>query len=163
MSIVMLIAIPIFFLTIFIDWLAMYLKGKKDYYRFADTITNLNLGIGSQAVGLLTKFILLGVYDYCYTNFAFTDLGNAWYIWIANILLFDFIYYWAHRWGHEMNFFWGAHSVHHQSEEYNLSVALRQSWFHGLIAFPLFVPMAFLGFNTLQLGAVAAFITLYQY
>lgn len=163
MSIIMLVAIPIFFLTIFIDWLAMSIKGKKDYYRFADTVTNLNLGVGSQSVGLMTKFILLGIYDYCYAHFAITDLGNAWYIWIANVLLFDFIYYWAHRWSHEMNFFWGAHSVHHQSEEYNLSVALRQSWFHSLIAFPLFVPMAFLGFNTLQLGAVAAFITLYQY
>ena len=93
MSIIMLVAIPIFFLTIFIDWLAMSIKGKKDYYRFADTVTNLNLGVGSQSVGLMTKFILLGIYDYCYAHFAITDLGNAWYIWIANVLLFDFIYY----------------------------------------------------------------------
>src|SRR5690606_18335574 len=146
MSIIMLIAISIFFLTIAIDWLAMYLKGKKDYYRFADTITNLNLGVGSQAVGLFAKFILIGVYDYLYSNFAFVELGSSVAVIIACTILFDFIYYWAHRWGHEMNFFWGAHVVHHQSEEYNLSVALRQSWFHSLIAFPLFIPMAFMGF-----------------
>jgi alkylglycerol monooxygenase len=163
MSLIMLFAIPVFLLTIVLDWLAMYVKGKKDYYRFADTITNLNLGVGSQATGLLSKFILLGIYDYLYTHFSFFQLGSAWYVIIACTLLFDFIYYWAHRWAHEMNFFWGAHVVHHQSEEYNLSVALRQSWLHNLIAFPLFLPMAFLGFNTLVLGGVAAFVTLYQY
>lgn len=163
MSVLMLVAIPIFFLTIFIDWLVMYLKGKKDYYRFADTITNLNLGVGSQAVGLLGKFILLGSYDFFYTHFALFNLGNAWYVIFACLLLFDLIYYWAHRFGHEMNFFWGAHVVHHQSEEYNLSVALRQSWLHSFVAFPMFLPLAFLGFNTMVLAGVAGFVTLYQY
>lgn len=163
MAKVMLIAIPLFFLTIFVDWLVMYLKGKKDYYPFSDTLTNLNLGVGSQVVAVATKFMILGNYDYIYRNFAFWELGNSWYIWVINLLLFDFIYYWAHRWGHEVNFFWGAHVVHHQSEKYNLSVALRQPWFHTLIAFPLFLPMALLGFNTLQLAALGAFITLYQY
>jgi len=160
---VMLIAIPIFFLTIALDWLAVYMKGKKDYYRFADTIVNLNLGVGSQATGLMGKVILLGTYDYLYRHFAFFELGNSIPVIIACTLIFDFIYYWAHRWAHEMNIFWGAHVVHHQSEEYNLSVALRQSWFHNFLAFPLFLPMAFMGFSTIVLGGVAAFVTLYQY
>lgn len=163
MAKVMLIAIPLFFLTIFIDWWVMYLKGKKDYYPFSDTITNLNLGVGNQLIALVTKFLVLGLYDYIYQNFAFWELGNAWYVWVVCLLLFDFIYYWAHRWSHEVNFFWGAHVVHHQSEKYNLSVALRQPWFHTLIAFPLFLPLALFGFHTLQLAALAAFITLYQY
>jgi alkylglycerol monooxygenase len=159
MSSLMLIAIPIFFLTIAIDWFAGYIKGKKDYYRFADTITNLNLGVGQQATGIMSKFILLGIYR----HFAFYEMGTSIVTIIICTLLFDFIYYWAHRWAHTMNFFWGAHVVHHQSEEYNLSVALRQSWFHNLIAFPLFLPMAFMGFSTLVLGGVAGFVTLYQY
>jgi alkylglycerol monooxygenase len=163
MSMVMLIAIPIFLLTIALDWFAGYMKGKKDYYRFADTVTNLNLGVGQQATNIMSKIVLIGIYDYLYRHFAFVELGNSIPVIIVCTLLFDFIYYWAHRWAHEMNIFWGAHVVHHQSEEYNLSVALRQSWFHNLIAFPLFLPMAFMGFNTLVLGGVAAFVTLYQY
>jgi alkylglycerol monooxygenase len=153
MSSLMLIAIPIFFLTIAIDWFAGYIKGKKDYYRFADTITNLNLGVGQQATGIMSKFILLGIYDYLYRHFAFYEMGTSIVTIIICTLLFDFIYYWAHRWAHTMNFFWGAHVVHHQSEEYNLSVALRQSWFHNLIAFPLFLPMAFMGFSRWCWGA----------
>jgi sterol desaturase/sphingolipid hydroxylase (fatty acid hydroxylase superfamily) len=163
MSSVMLIAIPVFFITIAIDWLAGYLKGKKNYYRFADTITNLNLGVGQQAINIATKMLLLGIYDYTYKHFALLELGSSIPVIIACTILFDFIYYWAHRWAHEINFFWGAHVVHHQSEAYNLSVALRQSWFHNLIAFPLFLPLAVMGFNTLVLGGVAVFITLYQY
>ena len=32
----------------------------------------------------------------------------------------------------EINLFWAAHQVHHSSEEYNLSTALRQSSTQGL-------------------------------
>jgi alkylglycerol monooxygenase len=79
------------------------------------------------------------------------------------LFLYDFIYYWAHRWGHEINLFWGAHVVHHQSEEYNLSVALRQPWFHHLLAFALFLPLPLLGFDPLIIGGVSLFSTLYQF
>lgn len=160
---VILLAIPVFFLTIGIDWVVGILKGKRLYYRFADTITNLNMGVGQQAVNITSKALILGAYDYVYHHAAMFSWDNSWIVILICIILFDFIYYWAHRWGHEINFFWGAHIVHHQSEEYNLSVALRQSWFHNLIAFPLFLPLALLGFSTMIVGGVAVFITLYQY
>ena len=158
----MLIAIPFFLLTMLVEW--FYGKYKKQsYFKFSDMVTNLSLGVGSQVTGLFTKVIVILVYDYLYRNFAFFELGNSIGIVIACIVLFDFIYYWAHRWSHEWNWLWGAHVVHHQSEEYNLSVALRQSWFHGLMAAFLFFPMAILGFNTIVFGIAAVFITLYQY
>jgi alkylglycerol monooxygenase len=62
-----------------------------------------------------------------------------------------------------MNFFWGAHVVHHQSEEYNLSVALRQPWFHSLISFFIFLPIPFLGFDPVIFGLAAGLQTLYQF
>jgi sterol desaturase/sphingolipid hydroxylase (fatty acid hydroxylase superfamily) len=38
----------------------------------------------------------------------------------------DFIYYWNHRFMHESRYMWAVHVVHHSSEHYNLSTALRQ-------------------------------------
>jgi alkylglycerol monooxygenase len=72
-------------------------------------------------------------------------------------------YYWAHRMSHEINLFWGGHVVHHQSEEYNLSVALRQSSLQVIWTFAFNLPIAFLGFSTLDFVLVAALNTLYQF
>lgn len=157
-----LLAFPIFFLTMALEYWSGKSKGKKLYY-FPDFITNLALGVGNQAVNVVSKILILLTYDYFYQRFALFDLGQGIVTIVVLLVVFDFIYYWAHRWSHEVNFLWGAHVVHHQSEEYNLSVALRQPWFHHLIAFPLFLPLAFLGFSTVLLGGVGVFITLYQY
>ena len=96
--------------------------------------------------GLLSKALLVGAYLWIYENWAFFHQTPSWYSALFALVGFDFIYYWAHRWSHEVNFLWGAHVVHHQSEEYNLSVALRQSWIHNLLAFTLFLPLPFLPF-----------------
>jgi len=160
---VILFAFPVFAITLLADWLVMKLRGNNNYYRFADTITNLHLGIGSQVVALVCGVILFIMYDFFYSRFALIELGNAWYVWLLCVIAYDFVYYWAHRWGHELNFFWGAHVVHHQSEQYNLSVALRQSWFHNFIAFPLFSFFPFIGFETKMFFTAGIFVTLYQY
>ena len=157
-----LFAIPFFLLLIgieiFIGWLH-----KKNYYRFNDTITNLNVGIGSQAVGLLSKVLLLGFYMIIYENFAIWHQPVTLWSFLLAVAGKDFFFYWAHRWGHTVNIFWGAHIVHHQSEEYNLSVALRQSWFHNLMAFPIFLPLPIMGFDPMIFFAALTAHTLYQF
>lgn len=56
-----------------------------------------------------------------------------------------------------MSFIWAAHIVHHQSEEYNLTVALRQSWIQSFFTMFFYLPLATLGFPTeVGLGAIAA-------
>lgn len=156
-------AIPFFLISIFAELLHNWLKhGGKDF-NFEDSITNLNLGIGSQAIGALTKAILIMLYVWVYDNFRVVTLEANLLNTVLCIFLFDYLYYWAHRWGHEWNIFWGAHIVHHQSEEYNLTVALRQSWFHNFLAFPIFLPIPFLGFDPMSFVAAAGIVTLYQY
>lgn len=156
-------AIPFFFLTIGIELWVGYRRRKK-YYDFSDAITNLNIGIGQQSIGLVITMLLLWLYDLVYKNTALVHLpeNNA-LVWIGTLIVFDCIYYWAHRWGHEWNVMWGAHIVHHQSKEYNLSVALRQSWFHSLLSFWMFLPLAVAGVPTPVLAAVSGFVTLFQY
>lgn len=75
----------------------------------------------------------------------------------------DLAYYWAHRMSHEINLFWGGHVVHHQSEDYNLSVALRQSSFQVVWTFAFSLPLALLGFETTDFVLISAFNTLYQF
>ena len=158
----MLLAIPAFVVFIGIElWWAK--RKSKKLYRFNDAITNLNIGVGNQVIGLFSKAMLIWVYVWIYNNFAFFEQPATWWSFIICMFAFDFCFYWAHRWSHGINFFWGAHIVHHQSEEYNLSVALRQSWFHHVLMFFVFLPLPLLGFDPLLFFGVAAANTLYQF
>ncbi|GIV44698.1 MAG: sterol desaturase [Bacteroidia bacterium] len=157
-----LLAIPFFLIAIAIE-LWFQKKQNKKWYRLNDAITNLNIGIGNQVFSLFIKAILLWSYAYTLNAFAIFRLENTWYNFLIGLLIFDFLFYWAHRWSHEVNFLWGAHVVHHSSEEYNLTVALRQSWIHNLIAFFIFLPMPLLGFHPQTFIMVASIHTLYQF
>ena len=157
-----LLAIPVFFLMMGIEW--YYLRKKRqDSYRLNDSVNNLVVGLGQQVWSLLMKGFLFGVYIYFYNHFSLFKIPATWWSFVLCLIAFDFFFYWAHRWGHEMNIFWAAHSVHHQSEEYNLSVALRQSWFHSSLAFFIFLPIPMMGFDPVIFGAAAVTHTLYQF
>lgn len=157
------LAIPFFFILIGIELLYFYFKKRNGLYRLNDSVNNISLGIGSQIIGTLMKVFIFGVYMWLYENFAIQHLPNNIWIGIAAFIVYDFLYYWAHRWSHTISFFWGAHVVHHQSEEYNLSVALRQSWFQNLFSSPLFFPLAIIGVSPLVLGIAGGINTLYQF
>jgi alkylglycerol monooxygenase len=154
-------SIPIFFLLIGIELLFGYLT-KKKLYRFNDALTNLNLGIGSQVVGVMTKGLLFLAYLYLYEHRFFT-FENTWWAWVLLFLGVDFFYYWFHRASHQINALWAAHIVHHQSEDYNLSVALRQSWFQGWFSWAFYLPLAVIGFDPIMFAAMNSFNTLYQF
>ena len=161
-DLIMLYAIGGFVLLMLLELVIGVFK-KKKLYRLNDTVTNLNIGIGSQIFGLLYKVIIFGALVGAYNQFAIMHIQvNIWTVLICAIL-YDFTFYWAHRLGHEMNIFWGAHVVHHQSEEYNLSVALRQPWFHSLMSFFLFLPLPILGFDPMVILSISLVSTLYQF
>lgn len=156
------LAIPFFFLLIGLE-LAWSVWTHRKVYRFNDFVANLSCGIGSQIVGAFSKAVIFAAYLLVYDRFRFFTLENSALTWITAFLLVDLLYYWFHRLSHQVNFLWAAHIVHHQSEEYNLSVALRQSWFQGLFSWWFYVPLALLGFHPLVIVTVAAVNTLYQF
>ena len=156
------LSIPIFFVLIGVELLVERFT-HKELYRLPDAIANLSCGITSQLSGLFLRIFGIGIYQYLFEHFAFFSLERNWLYWVALILLVDLAYYWAHRMSHEINLFWGGHVVHHQSEDYNLSVALRQSSIQVIWTFAFSLPIAFLGFNTLDFALIAAFNTLYQF
>ncbi len=162
-SFYILFAIPFFFALMGFEALIGYFRKKKALYEMKDTLTNLTIGAGNQVIGLFFKVLLIGAYVAIYENYALFHIENPFVAFLIGTILYDFIFYWAHRWGHEINFFWGAHIVHHQSEHYNLSVALRQSWFHNLLSFWMFLPIPLFGIDPMVFIAVNAFNLLYQF
>ena len=157
------LSIPIFFILIGIELVVERLT-HKELYRLPDAIANMSCGITSQLSGLFLKIFAIGIYQMLYENFAFFTLDNkTWWYWVALFLLVDLAYYWAHRMSHEINLFWGGHVVHHQSEDYNLSVALRQSSLQVIWTFSFNLPLALLGFQTLDFALISSLNTLYQF
>ena len=156
------LSIPLFFLLIGIE-IAYTLYKKLDYYRFNDSIANLSQGIGSQLVGIFLKTATFFGYLYIFEHWRFFTIPNTIWTWLLLFLGVDFFYYWFHRMSHEVNALWAAHIVHHQSEEYNLTVALRQSWFQGGFSWAFYLPLAFAGFDPLMFLMISSFNTLYQF
>jgi len=159
---IMLYAIPVFFLLIGIE-LLVGLWMQREYYRFSDAFANISCGITQQVSGGILKLLGLGLYVFLYQNARLIDVPNNWATYLLLFLLIDLLYYWFHRYSHEINTFWGAHVVHHQSEEYNLSVALRQSSFQGLFSAVFYLPLAILGFDPVPFAIIGTFQTLYQF
>lgn len=156
------LSIPIFFGLMSIE-LVYEAITKKRTYRLNDAMTNINLGALNQISGIFTKVITVGIYTVMFEFFAFTKLPTNWITFVALFILYDLCFYWSHRMAHTISLFWGGHVVHHQSEDFNLTVALRQSSTAFIWSFPFYLPLALMGFDPLQFVTVGAFNLLYQF
>ena len=156
-------AIPGFFVLIGIELLVAKWRGRRVYYA-NDAINSLGLGVMSQIVGVFTKLFTIGIYAWCATHWApWTLPENSLWVWLSGLLLYDLLYYWLHRLGHEVNVLWAAHVVHHQSESYNLTTALRQTGSGFLLGWLAYLPMAWLGYPTEVFAIIALIDLLYQF
>jgi sterol desaturase/sphingolipid hydroxylase (fatty acid hydroxylase superfamily) len=159
----MLFAIPMFFVLIGVELLAARLMRRR-VYRLNDAINSIGLGVLSQVVGVFGKLLTVGIYAWVVERVALFDLpGDSVWVWLGALLLYDVCYYWLHRGGHEVGILWAAHVVHHQSERYNLSTALRQSGSGVLLGWIFYLPMALLGVPVEVFAVVAVIDLLYQY
>jgi sterol desaturase/sphingolipid hydroxylase (fatty acid hydroxylase superfamily) len=158
-----LFAIPVFMLSIVFEaWLA-WRRGKQ-VYDIADALTSLHLGVLSQVSGYFMKLLTFGLYLAVYENYRMTALPiDSVMVWVGALLAYDLCYYWLHRMGHEVSVLWAAHIVHHSSEYYNLSTALRQTSTGSLLGWIFYLPMAVAGVPPAVFGAVALIDLLYQY
>ncbi|MEA2754186.1 MAG: hypothetical protein QOJ54_475, partial [Aliidongia sp.] len=135
----------------------------KGSYETRDTATSLIMGFGSLIGGLLFAWIGIDAIVFAY-RFRLFEIGFAWWAFPLAFVLDDLAYYWVHRIGHRSRWFWASHVVHHSSQHFNLSTALRQTWtgeISGL--FVLKVPLALLGFPPALLIFVAGVNLVYQF
>ncbi len=156
-------AVPVFLALMAIEF-AVDRRRHVGVYRAADTVGSLSLGIISQLVAVFAKLAALGIYAWVYQRFAVWSLpADSPWVWVGALLGYDFCYYWLHRMGHEINLLWAAHGVHHSSEEYNLSTALRQTATGHLFGWVFYLPLALLGVPPLVFVVVGLVDLLYQF
>ena len=160
---IIVLATPVFLLLIAIEFL-VGLKRGRNTYRLNDALNSIGLGVMSQVVGVFAALFTIGLYAIAFEHASLWQLSarEPW-VWVVGLVAYDFCYYWVHRFGHTVALMWAAHVVHHQSEDYNLSTALRQTSSGWLVSWIFYIPMAVLGFPPLVFGVVALVDLLYQY
>jgi len=158
------IAIPMFVLFLVIEAVSYRLRPEDDElgYAMQDTVTSLSMGIGSRIWGLLWDVAaLLGLSAaYALTPLRI-DMHSPW-AWVALLVAEDLCYYCFHRASHRVRLFWASHVVHHSSQYYNLSTALRQEW-TGLGTFVFWVPLALVGFPVWAIYLQQSISLIYQF
>lgn len=155
-------AIPLFLalilIELYLDW-----RHNKQTYNFNDAINSMNLGMMSQVTGIAMKTVQFSFYLLIFNELAPFNLGtSSVWVWIFAFIAYDFCYYWFHRMSHEVNVLWASHVVHHQSEEYNLTTALRQTS-GGFFGFVFYLPLAFIGIDPYVLITVGSLNLIYQF
>jgi alkylglycerol monooxygenase len=162
---IIVLATPVFLLLIAIEFAWGWVR-EHNTYRLNDAINSIGLGMLSQISAVFTRVFRIGIYAAAYGSVAMWHneaFWTAWYGWLAALLFYDFCYYWLHRAGHESAIFWAAHVVHHQSQDYNLSTALRQTSSGALLGWIFYLPMAVAGVPPLVFGVVTLVDLLYQF
>ena len=142
-------------------------KRAPHAYEPRDTLTSLAFGLGSTISGAVFGGFILLVFLWAY-QFRIFDFGPQWWaVWWAWPLCFvldDLAYYWIHRVGHRMRWFWASHVNHHSSQHYNLSTALRQTWTGFLtLGFAFKLPLVLLGFHPVMIAICGGFNLIYQF
>ena len=162
---IIVLATPVFLLLIALEYAWGVARGRNTY-RLSDAVSSIGLGMLSQVSAVLTRTLRIGLYVAVFEHVALwrnDAFWQSWGGWLLALLFYDFCYYWLHRAGHEVAVFWAAHVVHHQSQDYNLSTALRQTSSGALLGWVFYLPMALAGVPPLVFGVVALVDLLYQF
>lgn len=164
------LAVPFFLLALLLELAVDRVRGTG-HYRSNDAINSLSAGTLSTTFGYFTRLIPAWFWALVLQHLAIVDVDLAWFdlsprgvaLWLLALLAFDFCYYWAHRCGHEVSVLWVAHAVHHQSEDYNLSTALRQTSTSFIFNWLFYVPLFVLGMPLEVFLTVNAVDLIYQF
>jgi sterol desaturase/sphingolipid hydroxylase (fatty acid hydroxylase superfamily) len=144
-----LVSTPIYFIIIGIEILLTHLHELKSY-TVKDTATNVYLMLLNAAVDLGFRIVYLAILQYFFLH-SFYHIPNPFLYWGLLLIAEDFLYYWLHRFDHEVRFFWAVHVTHHSSEKLNFTTGFRSSVFQPLYRFIYFIPLACLGFKPIDI------------
>ncbi len=160
---VIVLAMPVFLLAIALEFAIGRARGRNTY-RLNDTLGSLGLGVMSQVFDAFGTLFKVALYTWVFQHVALFELSpSSLWVWLGALLGYDFCYYGLHRAGHRVGVLWAAHVVHHQSEDYNLGTALRQSSSGFLLGWIFYLPLAVAGVPPLVFGVVALIDLLYQF
>lgn len=159
---IILYAIPFFIISMLLE---LYITVKENIktYEKKDALSSIAMGLGNVVLGYFSKALVLICFYYVYENFRLFTIPVVWWSFILIFFADDFAYYWFHRISHECRLFWASHVVHHSSQHYNLSTALRQTWSGGFYTFIFWIWLPLLGFHPGMIILQMSISLLYQY
>ena len=140
---------PVYIIMIGLELLLSHYRHRK-LYSFRDTISNVYLMLLNSGIDLCFRAAYLVVLGYFYQKriFSFTSVASYWFLLVLGE---DFMYYWLHRFDHEIRLFWAVHVTHHSSDHMNFTVGFRSSVFQPVYRFLYFIPLALFGFKPLDI------------
>ncbi len=140
------LAIPLFLFFIGLEYVIARYQ-DRNVFSFEDTASNLSVGFTERLLDIFISGSSFFIYSYLYNRFALFEIESNILTWLCLLMIADFIWYWYHRLGHQINLFWSAHVVHHQSEEFNFSVAARITIFQSFIHVAFWSLLPIIGFK----------------
>lgn len=164
MADLILYAIPAFVLLLAVELWSFRLAADEELagYELRDTRTSLTMGAGNVVINAIWKLVVVFVYAGLYELTPLRMPADEWWTYVLLFFADDFSYYWFHRIHHEVRVFWASHVVHHSSEHYNLSTALRQTW-TPMTSLPFWAGLALLGFAPWMILTQQAVSLIYQF
>jgi sterol desaturase/sphingolipid hydroxylase (fatty acid hydroxylase superfamily) len=155
-------AVPGFVALVLIEMVWAW-RTRPDAYEPKDTLTSLAFGLGSTVSGLLFGGFFFALFLWLW-EFRLFNIPWTWWAFALCFVLDDLKYYWVHRFGHRVRWFWASHVNHHSSQHYNLSTALRQTWTGFLtLSFVFALPLVLLGFHPGMIAICGGFNLIYQF
>lgn len=160
---ILLYAVPLFLLAVIIEAIV----AGSDYRQqklSKDLWPSFCIGFGFLLISAASKGLIIGSFILLNKISVFTFSTDKWWVWVLCLLADDFTYYWFHRISHRVRFFWATHMVHHSSEIYSYSAALRQGWTGNITGTFLFWAwMPLLGFNAYMVFTIKSISLIYQF
>lgn len=140
-------AMPAFFIFVFLEYKIALKRKRPELFNYESSVSNISIGIAERLLNLFVSATFYGLYYFIYDHYRLFTIESSIWVWIVLILATDFVWYWYHRLGHEVNFFWAAHIVHHHSEEFNFTAAARITTFQAIIRTGFWCILPFIGFH----------------
>lgn len=157
------LAVPAFAVLVLAEIVVARLTGRGRY-EARDSAASLIMGFGSELAPLLGGAAAVGAVFYAAYEFRLMEIPSAWWSVLLCFVIDDLRYYWWHRISHKRRWFWASHVVHHSSQHYNLSTALRQTWSGQILGQVLFkTPLILIGFHPAMVLFVGAVNLIYQF
>jgi alkylglycerol monooxygenase len=147
------LAIPFFSFFMLVEYWISRRQGKQ-FFNFPRVISNLNIGIAERTLDIFVAVSFYFFYDYLHTHFAIFEIPSTFIWWIVLLLCTDFVFYWYHRFGHEINLFWSLHIVHHQSEDYNFTTGTRVTIFQAAVRTCFWAALPIIGFPAPMIAVI---------
>ncbi|HKO81490.1 MAG TPA: sterol desaturase family protein [Chitinophagaceae bacterium] len=155
-------AVPLFLFFIGLEYYYCKRKGKN-FFQYAESIANLNVGIAERLLDVFTTSLFFFVFVYIHDHFAIFDIKAGVLTWVLLFLLTDLVWYWYHRLAHEINAFWAVHVVHHQSEDFNYTVSARITVFQAVVRCMFWSVLPLIGFPPLMISIFLLIHGLYPF